>query len=166
MENKVLLYNSSDIKIGETYARRARQLVKQQRAMWIDDTQTAIRFAPGMENMDTTTDIAEDLAPNQLCFAPYSDGYYYPAVISDVRPHIVNVAFLDGYSSKVSPMQVIGLKEAFDTLHFECKWGWLGFYRGMITSREPIIFHYDDGEVEQVELRNLRGVRYGHPLSY
>ena len=54
MDDKVLLYNSNDVKIGETYARRARQLVKQQRALWVDDSQKAIRFAKGMENLDDT----------------------------------------------------------------------------------------------------------------
>jgi len=52
MEGKILLYDSNDNKIGETFVRRARQLVKQQRASWIDDNREAIRFAPGMENMD------------------------------------------------------------------------------------------------------------------
>ncbi|MCL2577440.1 MAG: 2TM domain-containing protein [Defluviitaleaceae bacterium] len=62
MESKVLLYDSKDVKIGETFARRARQLVKQQRASWIDDKQDAIRFAPGMEKMDIsmTDDIYEE----------------------------------------------------------------------------------------------------------
>ena len=52
MDGKVLLYDSNDVKIGETYIRRARQLVKQQRAFWVDESQQAIRFAPGMENLD------------------------------------------------------------------------------------------------------------------
>ena len=52
METKVSLYNSHDEKIGETFIRRAKQLVKRQRAVWVDDSRTAIRFAPGMENMD------------------------------------------------------------------------------------------------------------------
>lgn len=52
MENKVMLYNSDGVKIGETFVRRANQLVKQQRAAWVDDEQKAIKFAPGMENMD------------------------------------------------------------------------------------------------------------------
>ena len=52
MESKVALYDSNNNKIGETYTRRARQLVKQQRASWVDDSQSAIRFAPGMEHMD------------------------------------------------------------------------------------------------------------------
>ena len=56
MENKVLLYDSNDIKIGETFARRARQLVKQQRASWTNENQDAVRFAPGMENFDKLED--------------------------------------------------------------------------------------------------------------
>jgi len=56
MEGKVILYDSNDIRIGETFTRRARQLVKQQRASWIGDNQEAIRFAPGMEKLDETMD--------------------------------------------------------------------------------------------------------------
>jgi len=55
MEGKVLLYDSNGIKIGETFTRRARQLVKQQRASWVNENQDAIRFAPGMENLDATS---------------------------------------------------------------------------------------------------------------
>jgi len=40
------MYDASGTEVGETYTRRARQLVKQQRAVWADDTHTAIRFAP------------------------------------------------------------------------------------------------------------------------
>ena len=56
MEGKVILYDSNNIKIGETFVRRARQLVKQQRASWVSDDQTAIRFAPGMEKADDLID--------------------------------------------------------------------------------------------------------------
>ncbi|MCL2350196.1 MAG: 2TM domain-containing protein [Defluviitaleaceae bacterium] len=49
MEEKVILYDFNNVKIGETYVRRARQLVKQQRAFWVDDSQRALRFAPGAE---------------------------------------------------------------------------------------------------------------------
>ena len=52
MESKVILYDAKDKKIGQTFARRARQLVKQQRATWVDDQHEAIRFAPGMEHLD------------------------------------------------------------------------------------------------------------------
>jgi len=60
VEGKVSLFDSNDIKIGETFARRARQLVKQQRASWINDSQDAIRFAPGMEKMDDVMDDVMD----------------------------------------------------------------------------------------------------------
>jgi len=49
MEGKILLYDADGAEIGETYARRARQLVKQQRAIWADDTHTAIQFMPDGE---------------------------------------------------------------------------------------------------------------------
>ena len=52
MEGKVLLYDANDVKIGETFMRRARQLVKQQRASWIDDEREAIKFAPGLEDSE------------------------------------------------------------------------------------------------------------------
>jgi len=71
MEGKVLLYNSNDVKIGETYMRRARQLVKQQRAVWIDDGQEAIRFAPGAENLETVEDASD--AADVLGAVPVTD---------------------------------------------------------------------------------------------
>ena len=66
MESKVLLYDSNDTRVGETYVRRARQLVKQQRASWIGENNEAIRFAPGMEKMDdpATDDIHEKFLPH------------------------------------------------------------------------------------------------------
>lgn len=61
MENKVLLYDVNDVKIGETFMRRARQLVKQQRAVWTDESQSAIRFAPDMEDWETSAAVPLDL---------------------------------------------------------------------------------------------------------
>jgi len=173
MENKVSLYNSDDVKIGETFPRRAQQLVRQQRAMWRDDSQTSIRFAPGMENMDIPADDTgpaeqEGLAHNDLCFAPWNDNYYYPAVITDILPNIVKVAFLDGDSGQVPHEYIISVQEAFETMEFECKYGWMGYYRGSMSSYQPIIFHYyDDGVVEYAELRQLRGLlRFGFNRMY
>ena len=61
MDGKVILFDSNDVKIGETYMRRARQLVRQQRAMWTDESQRAIKFAPGMENADDALSEKEEL---------------------------------------------------------------------------------------------------------
>ena len=53
MENKVLLYDADDVKIGETFSRRARQLVSRQRAEWVDESRGAIRFFPDSEEWET-----------------------------------------------------------------------------------------------------------------
>ena len=110
--------------------------------------------------MPAVGDIFEEcFVPNQLCFAPWHDNYYYPAVISDVHPNFITVAYLDGYAEQVSPKHIVSIQEALDTMDFECEYGWLGYYRGIIISQQPIVFEYDDGIVEQTELRKLRGLR-------
>ncbi|MDR2183801.1 MAG: hypothetical protein LBE55_06465 [Clostridiales bacterium] len=50
MESKVLLYDTDGKKIGETFVRRARQLVRQQRAMWMDGGQSAVQFVADADN--------------------------------------------------------------------------------------------------------------------
>jgi len=162
MENKVVLYNSNDIKIGETYVRRAKQLVSRQRANWIDENQTAIRFYPEMENMDGTvadTIALPDVQTNQLCFAPFEGGYYYPAVTGEVFIDRVKVVFLDGYESYVPKEQVMELQEAFNSMEFQGKWknGWF-YFKGILSSHQPLIMCYDDGDVEHINLNQLRGV--------
>ena len=58
METKVIMYDADNQKVGETFLRRARQLVSKQRATWTDDTQTAIRFAPD-DPLEMETDIID-----------------------------------------------------------------------------------------------------------
>ena len=50
MDGKVLLLDANDAKVGETFFRRARQLVSQQRAEWVDESHNAIRFAPDTDD--------------------------------------------------------------------------------------------------------------------
>jgi len=57
-KGKVLLFNADDVKIGETFFRRAAQLVRQQKAEWADDSCEAIRFYKGMENTDASSDVS------------------------------------------------------------------------------------------------------------
>jgi len=52
MEAKILLYDAGNNKIGETFMRRARQLVKGQRAVWVDESQTAIRFMADVDDWE------------------------------------------------------------------------------------------------------------------
>ena len=63
MEGRVTLYDSNNIKIGETFVRRARQLVKQQRAKWVDDSLTAVRFTADAEEWEDELDMMKDDSP-------------------------------------------------------------------------------------------------------
>jgi hypothetical protein len=163
MERKVTLYNAANVKIGETFTRRARQLVNRQRAAWVDEAQTAIRFYPNMENMDDApeemTQPAE-LTYNQLCFARWRNGYYYPAIIGDVRPAQVRVTFIDdaNHTEMVAREHVLSVEDAFNTLDFQGNWrnGW-AYFSGTLSSFEPLVMDYDDGDVEQINLCQLRG---------
>jgi hypothetical protein len=77
MESKVLLYDSNDVKIGETFVRRARSLVKQQRAMWLDEAQSAVKFFTGMENLP----IAEDSQGSDVATADTKDDTLIVALV-------------------------------------------------------------------------------------
>ena len=64
MSSMITMFDASDNKIGETFFRRAKQLVKQQRAAWTSDDQKAIKFVPGMESLseEADEDISQDSA--------------------------------------------------------------------------------------------------------
>ena len=168
MENKITLYTSDGVKIGETFTRRASQLVKQQRAMWTDDSQTAIRFAPGMENMSAAGTFAKDGGPElyQVCFACWTDGHYYPGVVTEVLPGHAKIAFLDNDTGFVPNEHIVGLDEAFETMEFQGKWqNGLFYYKGVLSSHRPLIMHYNDGAIEKIDLKQLRGVTASKPKN-
>lgn len=101
----------------------------------------------------------------QTCFALWRDKYYYPAVIEDVLLHRVKVAFLDGHKGEVREEDIVDLQEAFKTMRFQGRWkNGLVFYKGTITSHNPMVMKYDDGYVEQIELKQLRGRRSDNPF--
>ena len=56
MNNMITMLDASEKKIGETFFRRAKQLVKQQRATWTSEDQKAIKFLSGMENLSEEAD--------------------------------------------------------------------------------------------------------------
>ncbi|MCL2571964.1 MAG: hypothetical protein FWE11_06135 [Defluviitaleaceae bacterium] len=95
MESKVILYDANDTEIGETYSRRARQLVKQQRAIWADDTHTAIKFMP-----DQTEEWEEPQEPAKT-HTPSTSGALYTLAekrIKDRRQIILHsIFFIPGY---------------------------------------------------------------------
>jgi len=145
VEEKIVLYDSNNNRLGQTFSRRARQLVNQQKAMWIDDSQTAIRFHPGMESTDRTVE-QPAIQLYQVCFAPWGK-HYYPAVIVELLPGHARAAYLDGDSDLVPTSKIMGLQEGFEILEFQ----------GMLVSHDPLIIQYKNGEVEQTDLSQLRG---------
>jgi len=98
---------------------------------------------------------------NQLCFARWTDGNYYPAVTGEVLPDRVRVGYLDNTSGLVRKDEILDLQEAFRILEFQGRYRHgLLFYSGVI-SQHDMIMNYDDGDVELVELRQLRGRKRG-----
>ena len=72
MEGKITLLDATGAEIGETYTRRARQLVKQQRAIWANDTHTAVQF---MADTDEEWDTIASPAPPAPTSEPTSTLY-------------------------------------------------------------------------------------------
>jgi hypothetical protein len=75
IDTKVTLYNADNQRIGETFTRRARQLVKQQRALWTDESHTAIRFQPDTEEWETDDLAKPDSIPTHS--APSTENTLY-----------------------------------------------------------------------------------------
>lgn len=80
MEDKVILYDANNAKLGETFMRRARQLVSQQRAEWIDDSHSAIRFAPDVDEWEK-----EVIPPATITTEPKDSNCIY--VLAEKRLH-------------------------------------------------------------------------------
>ena len=104
---------------------------------------------------------AQGFSLGQTVFAQWSsDGYYYPATVGDILENHVRVSFLDGDAGTVSKAHIVELGEAFKVMEFEGNWKYLGmFYKGVISSSQPLIMDYDDGDVERIQLNQLRGSR-------
>jgi hypothetical protein len=93
-------------------------------------------------------------------FARWSDGYYYPATIGATYDKHIQALYLDGDVADVQKEHVVELQKALDTFALEGNWKNQGtFYTGKLSGRQPMIMNYDDGDVEQVQLHQLRGKR-------
>jgi len=73
MGDKILLIDTNGIKIGETFQRRARQLVNHQRAEWVDESHKAIRFVSDLEEWKKEAvppiTVMADLKENEQIYA-------------------------------------------------------------------------------------------------
>jgi len=110
---------------------------------------------------------AKDM-PNDIVFARWPhDGYYYPANIGEIHEHHVQALFLDGETDVVKKEHVVTLQEAFDTFAFEGNWHLRGgFFKGKLSSQQPLIMNYDDGDVEKLGMNQLRGARPGEKAQW
>ncbi|MCL2354048.1 MAG: hypothetical protein FWC69_05400 [Defluviitaleaceae bacterium] len=99
----------------------------------------------------------------QVVFAKWSDGYYYPGTIWEVFSDSARVDFFDGDSEKIALDHIISLEEGFDILELQANYKHKGmFFKVKLKSREPLrVKYYMDGEMETVELVQLRGLKEG-----
>jgi hypothetical protein len=94
----------------------------------------------------------------QKVFALWEDdGYYYPALIDEVFKDCYKVSYLDGEEDTVPKQCVVQLQEALKTMSLECNLNKSGvFYGCVLSNHQPLTVTYDDGEVEQIEISQLR----------
>jgi len=107
-------------------------------------------------------------SPGQTVFARWKNSYYYSAVVEQVLgDHYKVTCLADGVSATVTKEDIVELNEAFETMNFQGNWQHGGFYyKGVITSHLPVmVMHYNDGDVEQITLSQLRGSRPGDEKS-
>ena len=107
------------------------------------------------------------ISQGQTVFARWKDGYYYPGVVDKVMEYAVKVLFLDGDVGLVAKGHVVELQEALQTMQLQGNFENCGvFFKGVLESQESMTMYYNDGDVEQVELKQLRGAKLGEPIVW
>ena len=107
------------------------------------------------------------ITQGQTVFARWMDGYYYPGVVDEVMEYNARVSFLDGDVGLVPIGHIVELKEAFQTMQLQGNFKNEGlFFRGVLESQESMTMYYNDGDVEQVELKQLRGEKLSEPIVW
>ena len=103
----------------------------------------------------------------QVVFARWNDGYYYPAVVDSIGDYDAKVSYLDGDVGAVKTQHIVELREALSTFDLQGNWEERGiFFRGKISGDDPLVMNYNDGDVEQIEMKQLRGIRPGEPIIW
>jgi len=93
---------------------------------------------------------------SQMVFARWRSGYFYPAVIISEFENIARVNYLDGHHGAVPREHIISIEEGLDTLDLQGDWRGWGYYKGRLN-KETMTMYYNDGDVEHVEISQLRG---------
>ena len=100
-------------------------------------------------------------------FARWKDGYYYPGVVDKVMEYAVKISFLDGDVGFVPNGHIVELQEAFQTMQLQGNFKNEGiFFKGVLESQETMTMYYNDGDIEQIELKQLRGAKLGEPIVW
>jgi len=103
----------------------------------------------------------------QTVFARWKDGYYYPAIVDDIMVNVVKVTFLeDGITGTAVREHVVDLQEAFQKMQMQGNWGNEGLYYKGRLNEEAMEMYYNDGDVERLELKQLRGARPGETVVW
>ena len=105
---------------------------------------------------------ANPALPEHVVFARWRDGFFYPGVAGEWVNGQRMIAFLDGDTGLAAQHDILPLEDALARLELQGNWQHLGmFFRGSLGSRSPLVMHYNDGDVEQIQLRQLRGAMPG-----
>ena len=64
--DRIQVFDNDNLRIGETYPRRAKQLVHNGRAAWTDDTHLSIRLADMLNTADTLEDKHMDITNGNI----------------------------------------------------------------------------------------------------
>jgi len=101
--------------------------------------------------------ISQEKNTTQLVFARWRGGYFYPAVILDQFDNIVRVNYLDGHDGNVPRDHVMSIEDGLNSLEFQGDWKYFGWYYKGKLNKENMTMYYNDGDVELVEIKQLRG---------
>ena len=147
MEAKIKLFDADGTQIGETFARRARQLVKQQRAIWMDDDHSAIRFNPDSTEDDWNEEIEHGKIPRTIEKHPELDPLYVFAKkrLTERRRVILHLVLLVPEMIAVIFFTVI----IGNGWHSEPAFLFFGFVSGvLITANACNVYYYYDKYVK------------------
>ena len=156
MKSKVMMFDASGAQIGETFMRRARQLVNQQRAEWINDG--AIRFAADEEMDEILADelpesaSSKDTGPEALLY------YLAEKRIQERRMFILHSALmLPGFLVLAILSEMMTRNQAAQFL-LATSWGWVTpyFVHAFIFIGRRIKEHRPNPRVFERELNKVR----------
>ena len=107
---------------------------------------------------EQTPAAADPSLPEDVIFARWTDGFFYPGVAGEWHGEHRKIMFLDSDVGLAAEHDILPLEDALARLELQGRWKNGGmWFRGSLGSRNPLVMHYNDGDVEHIQLRQLRG---------